>query len=816
MTMPVNATAFPIRACYGERDKTHALLTCSADEALIPALLLELTDKPPGYVPSGERWWPSVGCGPVGQWWALWWTVPDQNATRGGMVRSEVSLWPVDEVPNIQDLAVEMQVLNGGEPLHLVSREVLAAVAESLICGNTVTPVFGDLDLWPSLVAGLWRRLGPQARMSFAARVAISPPLGGESVSPPWLYAVSEDRINQWPNAAIVPIASARMATVSRGARWVSGEADALIDELIAANVPIGPSLSGVRRVSRAADRLESLRQSADARGAIELLRTLCAIDPDRRALADFKSEGLAALQTTLPSAPIDLVGSVANIRLRELPEQADRLLPSIVESWVAEQLPTTDVKDASHFLSLVLTGNAEQWWITSTRAGIKRGIREGAATWPLFLLRWLSSSAVESFAEVLGVRSLVLEGRVLAAASVAAMSQTEYTALLKNARTLQWSRVHALAALSVLPSKEALASQLAFSPDGASGLEILVDKIPGPTLVENAIEIGDTQLLSLVAQRTTTTPDLLGEMDLSQKAWRTLWELHIEAGGVPWPSNVDRDIQAGEFLASLASEGQGSLIVARFAPDFATAALNIPDRSVLWSALERSSADALAAEVARLIVEAANSGLEGACPEPRLLVTVHHVAMNGNLAAHGAARLLIWQPQISESVAEGVISRVHYWGEARATALGQVVLDRGWRRVARWLTSQYRRGVTAVLPAIHACSELYSIWDLWFIPMAPGAPSKQIDHNQLIARVAELGSTLAASRLDELWQRAGGKNGALLHSGTEQERWLDAARKAATGALQDRMMSLVHVLLEDLPHNTDLEALKKIIKDCE
>ncbi|MCT7313014.1 hypothetical protein N5J06_18735 [Ralstonia sp. CHL-2022] len=816
MTMPANATTFPIRASYGERDKTHALLTCSADEAIMPALLLELTDKPPGYVPSGERWWPSVGCGPVGQWWALWWTVPDHNATRGGMVRSEVSLWPLDEVPSIRDLAVEMQALNGGEPLHLVSREVLATVAESLISGNAVTPVFGDLDLWPSLVASLWQRLGPDARMSFAARVAISPPLGGESVSPPWLYAVSEDRINQWPNTAIVPIASAGTGIASRGARWVSGEVDAIIDELIAANVAIGPSLSGVRRISRAADRLESLRQSADARGAIELLRTLCAIAPDRGALVEFKSEGLAALQTTLPTAPIDLVSSVANIRLSELPEQADTLLPSIVESWAAEQLPKTDTADASHFFSLVLTGKAEQWWITSTRAGIKRGIRDGAAIWPSFLLRWLSSSAVESIVEVLGVRSLVLEGKVLATALATAMSQMEYKALLKNARTLQWSRVHALAALSVLPPKEALASQLAFGPDSAFGLEILVDKIPGSVLVENAIETGDKQLLSLVAQRTSMTPDLLAGMDLSKKAWRTLWEFHIEAGGVLWPPNVDRDIQAGEFLASLASEGQGASIVARFARDFAPAALKFPDRSALWSDLERSAAEALATEVARLIVDTANSGLECACPEPGLLPTVHHVAVNGNLGAHGAARLLIWQPQISESGAEDVIACVRYWGETGATALGQVVLDRGWRRIARWLTTQYQRGFTAVLPAIHACSELYTIWELWFVPMAPGASSKPIEHNQLITRVAELGSTLAASRLDELWQRAGGKSGALLHSGTEQERWHDAARKAATGALQDRIMSLVDVLLEDLPHNTDLEALKKIIRDCE
>ncbi|MDN7702824.1 effector-associated domain EAD1-containing protein [Burkholderia semiarida] len=814
MTAPVNAPVYPVRARYGERDKTHALLSSTADETLIPATLLELTDKPPGYTPSGERWWPSVGCGPIGQWWVLWWTMPDERATRGGMVRSEVSLWPLDCAPDIQDLAAEMAALNGGESFYPAPSEMLATVAESLIAGNVGTPVLGDLDMWPSILAGLWHRLWPDARKCFAARVAISPPAGGESVSPPWLYAVSPERINQWPHASIIPIASAKTVNASRGARWVSGENDAIIEELIAANEGIGQDLSGIRRISRAAERLESLRKNADAPAATELLRTLCAIAPERNSLARFKSEALAILDKTLPTATASLVNSLANIRLSELPEGADTLLTTSVENWSTNQLPQIRGAESDRFLSLALAGQAEQWWVVSARAGIKRGIRSDAPVWPPFLLRWLSSTVEKSFSEVLGVNLGTLEDKLLTAASAATMSDTESSVLRQNTRTLRWSRLHALATLSVLPPKEALQSQLTFTPDPIPGLNFLVDRISGPVLVGKAVEINDTALFSLVARRTVTCPELLGRMKLSQKAWRTLWELHIEAGGVPWPSNVSRDDQAKEYLAFATSEGQGASLISRFASDFASAALGFPDRRLLWGALDKRASDSLATEVASLILQKVNTGENVACPEPILLAAVCHIAAHSDLTAYGATCLLIWQPQISEYAAERIVDRICYWHEPGVTKLGRLVLDRGWRRIARWLISQFRFGSTSVLPAIHACADLYNFWDLLFIPAAPGTEPRKVDRNQLILRVADLGSELAAARLDELWQRAGGKRGVLLHSGTASERWHDAATKAASGALGEGLMSLVSALLDDLPNNPDLKALERIIQD--
>ena len=81
-----------LRARYGVKDNGHALLWQNDSSVKLPPSLLGLSDRPQGYEQPGEQWWPSVGCAPLSEYWALWWTVPDNSAQRGGMVRSEVAI----------------------------------------------------------------------------------------------------------------------------------------------------------------------------------------------------------------------------------------------------------------------------------------------------------------------------------------------------------------------------------------------------------------------------------------------------------------------------------------------------------------------------------------------------------------------------------------------------------------------------------------------------------------------------------------------------------------------------------------------------
>jgi len=183
----------PFRASYGVKNNSHALLHTNCTESQLPYELLGLTDKPPGTGTLGECWWPSVGCGPIGEWWTLWWTLPDENAERGGMVRSEVMLWPLNEIGLVNDLRPAMKELSGldiSEP----NVKVLHCIAEELISGKHEPVVLQDLENWPGYITALWSQLWPSARQNLSMRVVLSPPQGGESISPPWMYCIPQSR----------------------------------------------------------------------------------------------------------------------------------------------------------------------------------------------------------------------------------------------------------------------------------------------------------------------------------------------------------------------------------------------------------------------------------------------------------------------------------------------------------------------------------------------------------------------------------------------------------------------------------------------
>ena len=221
----------------------------------------------------------------------------------------------------------------------------------------------------------------------------------------------------------------------------------------------------------------------------------------------------------------------------------------------------------------------------------------------------------------------------------------------------------------------------------------------------------------------------------------------------------------------------------------------------------------ALLSEVASLILKQVNRGDEVACPESSLLSEIYCYALHTSLTANGAVQLLIWQPKIDESDGLRIIGRILYWDEG-APSLGRLILTRYWKVVARRLLTQYQEGAYPILPVLQECLDLFGYFEAFNIPVGNNSKAHLISRNQLIGRVAELGSKVATGRIDDIWQRAGGRSGVLRSYGNDHDRWYDASTKAALGELKCGMLSLLSVLFEDFPHNHDLKTLEQIIRE--
>jgi GTPase-associated protein 1, N-terminal domain type 1 len=795
-----------LRARYGAQENRHALLFWEGDSASLPGILLGLTDKPPGTYAPGDRWWPSVGCGPVGSWWALWWTRPDEKASRGGMVSSEVALWKLDEVGAVDDLRPVMEAL-GGESILSPSSDLLRAVAEALVSPSEGLLVVPDLDILPGLIVALWARLWPEARRSFSARAAVSPPQGGESVAPPWIYGVPPERTLQWFGHRVISAGSGSNQ-ISRAAGWLVGETDPLMEEVRTACTPRPAAPGGLRQAARAAERLERLRAESSPKHALDLLRTLELLAPASDVAASLKNEALKVLDQSLDEEPAAFVLWLANVKSAGLPAPGppERALGA----WIRRHAPGLLLEQASNILQKLLPDRAESWWTKAVYTALSEGLAHPDPRWAAAAVAWLGLPSSADVLRDLLPATQPVEARLLDALARVELSGPAMDQVRQQAEMRGWSKLHAWVVLKALPPREAFRAQRAFPRAPLDGLAILVERLPGLTVVEEAVSIAEPEIIRLVAQRTAREPDLLRGLDARERAWRALWADHVAARGVGWFSGANRTVLGQGVLDAVLAGDESKGLVAALAEGLADTACQHPERSKLWDALSADGRVAMLPQVANSIIGLCNTGQPVPTPEPPLLAAVLSKARSSHPSIVFLASLLQWQVDLDEREMIGWLRAPNRkdWSSV-ADKVGRGVYSRGWKSAAKeiygwsWSANELR-------PAVEACKELLSSWERFRIScFGVYINPTRLDPAPLIHRVAELGADLANDQLEDIWERAGGKRKHLKSQGAPDVRWRDAATMAYGGKLEGGLLALVNALKVDSPYNKDLRELE-------
>lgn len=798
-----------LKARYGARDNSHSLLWQS-DESISPPLeLAGLTDRPYGYDQPGEQWWPSFGCGPVGTWWALWWTTPDNEATRKGMVRSEVLIWPLHEIGEIEDIAPFIEEL-AGNSLPEPPKDLLESLAESLLEFGGQAPVVVGLDHWPSLVSGLWRRLWPEARSSFSGRIALAPPQGGESIAPPVVYAIPGGRALQWPGRKHIAPGSL-IAIPGRGARWLAGASDAGIEELITQCVRHPAELGFVSRLARAADSLERLRQTPDCDTAIGLLRTLIALEPGQ-GMAELKQEALSTINKGFDHASLTAVLSLANIPEKDVP--SERLPLTALVRWVSTQIPQLSLSEAIRFLSKAGPSGTQPWWRDSVRNTLKAGFRCEERIWATQVLQCLGHAQTETALNDLLPSTEQVESRLLAVTDGKQLATDQLPFFRSQCGQRHWSRLHAWGVMTALSAEEAIAAQLAFISDAAPGLAYLVDRLPGDVLIEQAITPVGTPLIALTARRTAREPELLRTLNANVPGWRALWAAHVEAGGSHWPDGASRERLGGELLNSVLTADVHEALIAALAPDLAMMALEHPQREQLWTCLKEPSVSLLLKHTAQALMESCTAGKQLRTPESALADEVVRLTRKGKPSARVITALVSWEVGLDEREVVDWLSKSQgaAWAAA-AQELGHGVARRSWARMASEMYRLCRWSIPDLRPGVQACLHLLSWWEQFAFSWYAPAQTREVDMDALSRRLAELGAELAADQATDYWERAGGKRKDISMSSRAEAQWRDATSRARNGGLPDGLKALLAELLKDFPHNPSLQELQQILK---
>lgn len=804
----------PLRARYGAKDNSHGLLEWDAQPGSLPPELLGLTDKPPGSHAPGERWWPSLGCGAIGDWWALWWTAPDDTASRTGMVRSEVALWRLEEVGAVVDLRPVLMSLSGLETIAATPPALLGAVAEALVSSESKRPpVVADLEAWVGIIADLWVRLWPEARRGFSARVAVSPPQGGESVAPPLLYCVPTQRLPEWSVFSVVHVNSG-VKPISRAALCLVGADDATFNEVLAACKSISGDLKRLGAVGRAADRLDKLRESSKPQDALDLLRTLAVLAADPNTATNLKVEALRALNHGFTTAQPDLVFLLKNLNPISLP--SDSLPEAALSTWVSLQAPRLSLEEAKQLLAGLEENQAQAWWQQSVRQALSAELANPDKHWAKSALNWLGlPDCAEILNDIISATEKV-EAALLAVAE-ASLAEAALRQLQAQTKARQWPTLHAWVVMTAYSPQEAFRLQRKFSDPALTGLRYLIEHLPGSAMIGEVLSTPDNQLLQLAAQRTAREPQLLQDLDVSHAAWRSLWAAHIAAGGTCWPPKAKPEILGAKLLDTLlAGEQEPPGLIVALAKDLADIAFNHSGRARLWTVLNSGSCAALLPLVADVLIGKCNAGLAVASIEPQLAeqtlkqhrstqsslkVFVVLLSSNASLEEQDLIRCLLSSTRID-------------WQPAIAVSVGQVVSDRRWNKAAEKIYDKFMSGsIPELLPVVDGCQALLSRWQRVLLAFKAGNKRQTPEMTESLARrVAELGAELAPEELGDIWERAGGKRKHLKTGSSPASQWQEAARLAQNGKLKGGLLALATELKETHPYNESLIELVEII----
>lgn len=796
----------PRWARFGARDNMHALLELDGDPARLPVDLAGLTDQPPNADLPGDRWWPSVGCGPIEDLWAIWWTQPDEEAARAGMVRSEVALWSLDEIGDVTDLLPVLQTLSGQTSLPTLSVELLGDVVEALMTSDRRCPVLLDLDVWPAVLAALWVRLWPAARRAFSARVAISPPQGGESVAPPWIFGVPPDRAPQWLGHPIV-----RRTTdmkLSRAASWFVGNGDSTLTEVLTACGERPAKLGWVVKPARAADHLDRLRECASPANAVALLRTLITLAPTRDHANSLKCEALTVLSAGFARMSADVALSLANLDLSPLPEEVD--LAASLRTWAYHQTPDLSSDSMQQLLDRLARSDVQTWWSASIRAGFAAGMEAAEHRWLTAALRWLGEATSPALLVELIPTTAQLEDRLLAVTIDANPAASSLLAIREHARERGWSRLHAWAAFKSLAPDHALRAQRTFPGDAMSGLRFLIERLPGAAIVEEVCRYPDDAFIALAATRTLHEPALLNSLDPASPAWRSLWTAHLALGGLRWPPDADRRALGSVLLDAVLAGAHADHLLVTLTEDLADVVLDHPQRAALWDATTGLTRSALLSRAATAFILRAASKV----PEPPLLDAIVDQARATGPSALLLALLLLWSNGLSESEVIkwlGGPSRASW--QPVAVSIGEAILARRWEKAAAaiYTRSMY---MPELRPAVDVCQQLLTRWQRFLLAMTGGSSgsSREQQLQELALRTAELGADLFPDQLDDLWEQASGKRKYLPNSGTPAQRWREAMMKAQRGGVEGGILALVDEMLHDRSHNPELRELRRLL----
>lgn len=782
----------------------HHIIKFDGDKDKLPKQLLGLTDAPPSPTRS---WLNSIGCAPLDDWFCLWWSTPDNNHRRAGVVKSRVALWPLNKTDEIGDISLILKNLGCLESIPDIPEYQIEIIISELITSENPL-VYTDVESWPSLLNQLWKVLWPEARKNFSVQMAFMPEHVSKALGT-WIYCVPESKKGLWHNDKFKKIDTDQKLSDKMTEHLIykkeGSTLHAYFNEFI---TPLNHP-SQLKKIKRAAEYYDNFTSSPSFSNSLSLLRSLNSVQITSSSLDPIKNNCIEEIDKKIMDEDLISIMSISNI---DLSFSLNTCQIKNLKKWFTHKIPSLDFPDIKRIFEKLNEGSAQKWWQKMLMDSITEQVLKSSPRWNEFLIKILIEK--ETSEKIQYLIPSIMEHQLISAWKYE-QPYHPLENLIRICRENRWSNLHAKCMVKGYNILEAINQQMSFF--GEDGLQIIISDSPGEKITQAVIETRKNSLTNLLSYRTLEEPNLLNNLNILEPEWLNLWILHMEKGGSLCPPSLDMKELTYSLFDSLVNKKNVEKIneiISKQPIQVASYALTYESRKNLWQHLDPVNTKFMCDEISRTLMKTINE-IHFQEPEEPLRQNIINSASSGSrrISDRGVLNLMKWKG-IPEQQAKQLLIKNEWKNSSRE--IGAIVLSKRWINIAQYIYSLYSDQPDLYI-AVHQIKSLLSrkkklvidILDAFRGRGHKNQPFAELNPHDLIACIADIAANLAPSRIEAIWIKAGGEQKKLKNNMRADDAWLDAI-KTAYETEKPSLNEIVDTLLDDFPNNNELKAVRQ------
>jgi len=827
------------RAVYGEKDGAHDLLCSSLPRNQLPSALRGLADRPPGTVPPGINWSPLLACAPVGNFWVVWRSIEDTEASRGGMVQSHcllISLANIADLPDLDPLlaalpytvvpepkATSFELTPPSENQQPLSDPLTTQLANLLTEPGRTQPIVytGNGRDFDRLLVILWRAFGPWPELR--QRLTCLPAFEPGTLTQPnkELIVLSPEGLHsRWAGHLLVDQQKIPELAARPAAELLLG---ASTPEVLAFRQHFGRlpgEFAMLDRLAYGAAAWNSIfRGTAEPLDYSNVLRVVGLLAPELHEATSLKA--LLAQRVVEASWNDVLARSLANLDLTPFGEEASHIARQL-RDWAGFSLATVGEKDAYKLLARAVQQRCAVWWDQALRDGVAKALSQQNPVLFSNLWRWWSAESRLLTWIFPSLASTQQHEKALANSCPDHIEPTIAEKVAELAIGRDWFLLHAVVMARVLSPEELVRRQCALPGGPGHGLAAVVALCPPSLLLKETLRNPIPALIAEVGRLAAEQRSLLNALDPRIDAYRQIWLLSLRGGTDVWTGIPDpQKVLFGLLDMLLDGRTVEEDLLRQVASASASRLVHYPRRAEIWTRLPHECRESFLQNTARAWLEDFENALATEPSEAALRKSVVSLAMKRWAGAPVSVDLMLefasQFPEVSESELLPCLSSAidaECLSPQTAGNLGRFCVQKRWRDIVKMVSSKQIWRRADLSHVILEGSSLLNFWErtslFIFSRHEPCSPPAEMWDAFL-----DVASDLYGKGPQEsdLWERAGGKNKKLPEGADGTARWRAAIRLIKDGAgPPGGLACLVDTMLEDFQYNDKLRQLQKLL----